>query len=117
MTSIKSDVSIQSCEVVAFQLDNHLCTTTFHEPFQSAYKKGHSTKSALVRVKNDILRPIDDYRCVILLLLDLSAAFDTVDHQILLSRLSSSGIEETVYAWFRSYFLDRKQLQHLLAFN
>ena len=62
-----------------------------------------------MRVQNDILRAIDDDRCVILLLLDLSAAFDTVDHQILLSRLSSFGIEGTVHAWFRSYLRDRKQ--------
>ena len=100
----------KSCEkVAAFQLNNHLCNNNLHEPFQSAYKAGHSTESALMRVQNDILRAIDDDTCVILLLLDLSAAFDTVDHQILLSRLSSFGIEGTVHAWFRSYLRDRKQ--------
>ena len=57
--------------------------------FKSAYKAFHSTETALVRVHNDILTAIDNNRTVILLLLDLSAAFDTVDHSILLSRLSS----------------------------
>ena len=50
------------------------------EEFQSAYKSHHSTETALVKVQNDILKAIDNNRSVILLLLDLSAAFDTVDH-------------------------------------
>ena len=80
------------------------------ETFQSAYKAFHSTETALVRVHNDILTAIDNNNTVILLLLDLSAAFDTVDHSILLSRLSSrSGIKRTVLAWLRSYLTSRKQ--------
>ena len=101
----------KSCEkIVASQLNNHLCDNNLQELFQSAYKNGHSTESALIRVQNDVLRAIDDDKCVILLLLDLSAAFDTVDHGILLSRLSMCyGIEGTVHKWFRSYLCDRKQ--------
>ena len=101
----------KSCEkIVASQLNNHLCDNNLQELFQSAYKNGHSTESALIRVQNDVLRAIDDDKCVILLLLDLSAAFDTVDHGILLSRLSMCyGIEGTVHQWFRSYLCDRKQ--------
>ncbi|KAK3754683.1 hypothetical protein QZH41_015382 [Actinostola sp. cb2023] len=97
------------CEkIVASQLNNHLCDNNLQELFQSAYKTGHSTESALIRVQNDVLRAIDD---VILLLLDLSAAFDTVDHGILLSRLSNCyGIEGTVHKWFSSYLCDRRQL-------
>ena len=54
------------------------------------------------RVQNDILRSIDDGGRVMLLLLDMSAAFDTVDHNILLSRLSTSfGINGKALAWFR----------------
>ena len=52
------------------------------ETFQSAYKNFHSTETALVRVQNDILCAIDSNESVILLLLDLLAAFDTVDHSI-----------------------------------
>ena len=59
---------------------------------------------ALVRVHNDILTAIDNNNTVILLLLDLSAAFDTVDHSILLSRLSSRfGIKSL--ALFYTYFI------------
>ena len=51
---------------------------TLHEPFQSPYRIGHSTETAVLRVQNDILRAVDDGKCVFLVLLNLSAAFDTV---------------------------------------
>ena len=55
---------------------------------QSAYREGHSTETVLLRIHNDVLHEIDGKKCVYLMLLDLSAAFDTVDHAILLNRLS-----------------------------
>lgn len=74
------------------------------------YKTGHSTESALIRVQNDILRAIDGNGCVILLLLDMLAAFDTVDHITLLARLKERfGIEGTVHNWSRSYLFGRMQ--------
>ena len=80
------------------------------ESLQSAYKKYHSCETALVRVQNDILIEIDNNCCVVLLLLDLSAAFDTVDHEILLKRLSSRfGIKGKVLEWFKSYLKNRSQ--------
>jgi len=85
------------------------------EIFQSAYKANHSTVTALVKVQNDILRALDGQRSVILLLLDLSAAFDTVDHTILLTRLSQEfGIKGTVLSRFFSYLSDRK---HFVCVN
>ena len=78
------------------------------EVFQSAYKKHHSAESALLRVSNDILRAIDDNSTVLLLLLDLSAAFDTVDHEILLDRLHNRfEIKDTALAWFQCYHTNR----------
>ena len=57
-----------------------------------------------MRVTNDILRAIDDNSSAMLLLLDLSSAFDTVDHSILLNRLEHRfGIKDTALNWFRSY--------------
>ena len=95
---------------MASRLNEHVNEHNLSEVFQSAYKKGHSTESALVRVHNDILRAIDNGGCVILLLLDLSAAFDTVDHAILLSRLRDRfGVSGTALAWFQSYLSDRSQ--------
>ena len=72
---------------MATRLDSYLKDADFTELFQSAYKAGHSTETALILVQNDILCAIDDGQCVTLVLLDLSAAFDTVDHKILLDRL------------------------------
>ena len=97
-------------KAVADQFTRHILTNHLDKPFQSAYKAFHSTETALVKVQNDILQAIDQRQSVILLLLDLSAAFDTVDHSTLLSRLSTSfGIKGTVLAWFQSYLTSRQQ--------
>ena len=86
-------------------IENNLCN-----PSQSAYRIGHSTETALLRVVNDLLNAMDEDKISVLLLLDLSAAFDTIDHQILLSRLETVfGIRYTALQWFRSYLLDRNQ--------
>ena len=99
------------CEkVAASQFISHLRENKPEEIFQSAYKVGHSTESALLRVHNDVLCALDDERCVMLVLLDLSAAFDTVDHGILLSRLSQCiGVQGSAYTWFESYLYSRSQ--------
>jgi hypothetical protein len=77
-------------KVVAICLTDYLNNNNLHEHLQSAYKLYHSCETALVKVQNDIISSIDQQDCVVLLLLDLSSAFDTVDHQILLNRLSST---------------------------
>ena len=95
-------------KVVASQLINHISSNGLDEILQSAYKQFHSTETALVKVFNDIILDVDRNRTVILLLLDLSAAFDTVDHTILIERLANRfGLCDLALAWFKSYLSDR----------
>ena len=96
--------------VVADQLHHHLQNNNLYARMQSAYRKYHSTETAIIRVYNDILRAIDDHQDVILVLLDLSAAFDTIDHQILIDRMCNRfGIQGTALSWFKSYLQHRTQ--------
>ena len=76
-------------KAVALQLVDYIDSNGLCEVFQSPYRANHSTETALIRVYNDIALSIDSRKSVILVLLDLSAAFDTVDHFFLLSRLSA----------------------------
>jgi len=75
---------------------------------QSAYRKFHSTETALVKVYNDLLVATDQGQVSALCLLDMTAAFDTVDHELLLMRLERSfGVQGTALDWFRSYLTGR----------
>jgi hypothetical protein len=95
---------------VAEQLQSYLQENKLLAQMQSAYRKYHSTETALLRVTNDVLTALDQQCNVVLMLLDLSAAFDTIDHHILLGRLESRfGIQGTVLAWFKSYLEGRHQ--------
>lgn len=97
-------------KIVADRLLKHMETNDLHEKMQSAYKKLHSTETALIRVQNDILTNLDHKCGVILVLLDLSAAFDTIDHITLFHQLQHRlGISDTALNWFRSYLSDRTQ--------
>ena len=96
--------------IVCVKLVDHLKANKLYEVFQSAYRQLHSTESALLRVQNDILQAIDTHGGAILVLLDLSAAFDTIDHTKLLHVLDTQfGVRGEVLQWFRSYLENRSQ--------
>ena len=83
---------------------------------QSAYRTGYSTENALLKVHNDIMLSMDKQRVTLLVLLDLSAAFDTVNHHVLLKRLESSfGTSGTALNWFKSYLEDQLSASALKA--
>ena len=97
-------------KVAVNQLTNHLTENNLHESLQSAYQANHSTETALVKVSNDILLALDKGQCVYLVLLDLSAAFDTIDHSVFLSRLEKdNAVTNDALEWMRSYLTERKQ--------
>ena len=90
------------------------CQSTFDKIFwvscQSIFDKPyHSTEMALLRVKNDITMSIDNKNAVFLVMLDLSAAFDTIDHAIFVNRLCHTfHIKGCAQKWFASYLQNRK---------
>ncbi len=78
------------------------------EPLQSAYRAAHSTETALVKVKDDIRTALHHQQGVFVMLLDLSAAFDTMTHSILFHRFEQElGITGTALEWIKSYFSNR----------
>ena len=78
---------------------------------QSAYRSNHSTETTVLKVLSDAYAAADNKDVTLLCLLDLSAAFDTVDHSLLLARLRHTyGLRGTVLDWFQSYLSDRSQV-------
>ena len=97
-------------KVVARRITSHIHDHELFDPFQSAYRSEHSTESALLRIQHDIMEALDGGQCVALVMLDLSAAFDVIDHNILTHRLEFTyGISGTALQWFRSYLSERRQ--------
>ena len=92
------------------QTHSHICRNNLYPANQSSYRKNYSIETALLRVKNDILLNMNKQHVTLLVLLDLSAAFDTVDHNVLLTRLYPKfGISGTALEWFSSYLSGRSQ--------
>ena len=95
-------------KAVYHQLNNYLAMNNCFDVFQSGFRQHHSTETALLKVLNDIHLNTDSGKSSVLVLLDLSAAFDTVDHNILLDRFANwVGLSGTVLNWFESYLKER----------
>lgn len=90
--------------IVALRLHEHFSINNLYTVNQSAYRSGHSVESALLSITDSVLRSLDLNHGVIVVLLDLSAAFDTIDHQILVERLKTQfHITGKALEWISSY--------------
>ena len=131
--------------IVLSQLNEHLNHNNFLSPLQSAYRPNHSAETALLRIVNYLLiRPnhsaetallrivnylltaVNNNKICLLTLLDLSAAFNTIDHQIFLTQIQQSfGMFGSALSWFLSYLCNRThavtinslQSQHTTGFG
>ena len=96
-------------QVVRTQLNSHLESNNFIHPLQFGFRKKHSTATTLLRSTNDWFNALDKGLFVGVIFLDVSKAFDSVDHGILLSKLSQCGAMSSTLQWFESYLSDRSQ--------
>src|SRR5208282_3271786 len=99
-----SFVSKLTERVIKDRFHEHLSHNSMFNTFQSAYTKFHSTESALLAIHDHLTKAMNRQQVTDLILLDLSAAFDIIDHSILLHRLISwFGIGDSALTWFQSY--------------
>ena len=97
-------------KVEASRQNSHINSSHISNHSQSASRKFHSTETALLKIHNDVLSSLDDGKVAALTLLDLSAAFDTIDHTILLRRLYDwFEVSGKALDWFKSYLAGRCQ--------
>ena len=83
---------------------------SFYPPLKLSYRQFHSTETVLLKVTNDILLKMNTQEVTLLVTLDVSAAFDTTNHGILIDRLNKdAGIQEKALDWFKSYLTNRSQ--------
>ena len=96
--------------IVKKRLNSHMTENRLHSGSQFAYKEHHSTETMMLGVANDILMGFDNDQCSIMIFLDLSAAFDTIDIDKLLSILSNEiGVTGVALKWFTSFLKGRTQ--------
>src|SRR6218665_2965011 len=94
--------------IVIARLNDYLSSNSLLNPHQSGFTKHHSTETLLVSLYNKLVSAVSHQQLSCLCLLDISAAFDTIDHNILIQRLSSRfGVSGTALLWFQSYLSTR----------
>lgn len=102
-------------KVMYHQLSVHLTKFQIIPCCQSGFRKGHSCETALLRLTDDIICATDQKKLTIAVLLDYSKAFDTVDHQMLLSVLHFVGCSQSAVSMFKSFLSDRSQCVRLAS--
>ena len=96
-------------KLAAIQINSYLEKHNLLDPNQSAYKKFFGCNTALLKISDDIMDAIDDSEITLLILLDFSKAFDTINHRLLLEKLSILGFSFQARKWIESYLTDRFQ--------
>ena len=92
------------------RLNSHLTSNGLQNDKNFAYKKHHNTETMMLGLVDEVLEGFDDGKCTVIVFLDLSAAFDTIDHEKLLKIMSEElGITGTALQWFRSFLVGRTQ--------
>ena len=95
-------------KLVLSQVSSYLISHNLYNTCQSAYRPGHSTETALLKVVNDLFVSLSKGNIYVLALLDFSSVFDTIDHSILVHHLHTDfGFPDAVLQWFSSYLTDR----------
>ena len=98
------------CEKVALnQLTEYLNKYNLLSPCQSGNKRNHSTETININTTDRILKSMDQKKLTALILIDLSKAFDSIDHSILLRKLKAVGVSLSALEWFQSFLTDRRQ--------
>ena len=93
--------------IIATHIIKHITANSLDNPMQSAYKPYHNTETVLFNLTYCISNNIKNNHFIILILLDLTAAFDTIHHQILFAKLQSIGIHNTIIQLIKSYLTGR----------
>ena len=96
-------------KAAAFQMIEYLNRQSLQDPKQSAYKLNHSTNTALLKITDDLYNALDDGELTLLVLLDYSKAFDTINHRILFAKLKALGFTFDAVSWIVGYLTGRKQ--------
>ena len=91
-------------------LTNYLETNSILSTNQFGFRKGKSTFDSLNILTGDLYSALDNHQSAVLILIDFTKAFDTVNHKILLSKMSHYGIRGKIQDWFRSYLTNRSQV-------
>ena len=96
-------------KIVLSRLEENMYAHNLYDPLQSAYRAKHATETAIIKLNNDIIGGMDEGKCTILASLDLSAAFDTAGHDILLRRVQNIyGLDEDALLWLKLYLKNRR---------
>ena len=107
--SLLSSLSKVFEKVVFNQLYNYFTCNKLFYSSQYGFRQLHSTELASLELVDRITKYIDEGKLPLSVFLDLSKAFDTIDHRILLQKLKYYGVSDTPLKWLRSYLSDRKQ--------